>query len=376
MFNNILIQCAPNQSHHLHVLGIVEELAKNKNCNLYILCEKGFENYEVFRHVVSKNKNVNILSLGISYCNSIELFMRGTFRKLLKGSRKDSLIPILSAGSVKSVFDAVILTDLISGTKIKKHFENEIKVIWVMHGAVSNGYISSIKPSGVDLILVCGKTTKEAINIIQDNIYVVGSVKLEYCIKSIPPIGKQSLFKNHNHTFLYNPHYNPKIGATSWYSHGVEVLDYFSTHTNINLIFSPHPYLSKKLSGKLEGYSGFKNIIIDLDGVYSSTLAYREVIDSYIGDISSHALEYMFLNKASFYFHSPNITSKESSLMHSAGIVFKDFFELKNILDKDVSLSNSFKIKQRKYIENVFAEIESPSKEAAKKIFELINKSS
>lgn len=103
---------------------------------------------------------------------------------------------------------------------------------------------------------------------------------------------------------LYNPHVSPDL--SSWYSIGREILDWFAEREDYRLIFAPHVMLferrfvvkiDKQLlyrSGRIEDrYLRAPNIHIDLGSRASTTLAYTNRADIYLGDASSQIYEFL-----------------------------------------------------------------------------------
>ena len=103
---------------------------------------------------------------------------------------------------------------------------------------------------------------------------------------------------------LYNPHVSPHL--SSWYAAGRQVLDWFVEHDDYHLIFAPHVMLFERpfvLSdrrlridrpGRIEErYLRAPNIHIDLGSRASTTMAYTNRADIYLGDASSQVYEFL-----------------------------------------------------------------------------------
>jgi len=103
---------------------------------------------------------------------------------------------------------------------------------------------------------------------------------------------------------LYNPHPAPHL--SSWYTIGEQVLDWFVEHDEYHLIFAPHVMLFERrfvltldpprvnVPGRIaERYLRAPNIHIDLGSRASTTMAYTQRADVYLGDASSQVYEFL-----------------------------------------------------------------------------------
>jgi hypothetical protein len=103
---------------------------------------------------------------------------------------------------------------------------------------------------------------------------------------------------------LYNPHVSPHL--SSWYGAGRRVLDWFVEHDDYDLIFAPHVMLFERpfvlsidrlrldRAGRIdERYLRAPNIQIDLGSRASTTMAYTDRADIYLGDASSQVYEFL-----------------------------------------------------------------------------------
>ncbi|WP_045398732.1 hypothetical protein [Vibrio hyugaensis] len=301
--------------------------------------------------------------------SGIEQLARFINIKLKRIKTVDNYLLLKSADVIKNA-DVFICTDLIVGKRIKE-FNPNCKVVWALHGAVANSFMNSVDTDGVDLILSCGETTTNAVGSgFNGKIVEVGSVKLHSCKSNDKKVSKIELFGNENRTVLYNPHFNNKIGARSWDDHGIELLDWFKNNSDFNLIFSPHPMLVKKIDESILSQYKTDNIHIDLGGSRSMNMSYEPVVDVYIGDVSSHALEYMSMNQRTFVFHSNQDLSNESTTMHKHGRTFNSFDEFSSELLNKIS-ENEAEI-QKRYISTVFSPVTNPCSLSASVIMDLL----
>jgi hypothetical protein len=103
---------------------------------------------------------------------------------------------------------------------------------------------------------------------------------------------------------LYNPHCSPHL--SSWYEMGRQVLDWFVAHDEYQLVFAPHVMLFERpfvttidrmridRPGRIdERYLRAPNIHFDLGSRLSTTMAYTNGADIYLGDVSSQVYEFL-----------------------------------------------------------------------------------
>jgi len=103
------------------------------------------------------------------------------------------------------------------------------------------------------------------------------------------------LFNNENPIVVYNPHFDQS--ESSWRTMGLQVLEYFFNHREVNLIFAPHVMLFKRnirhgafLPRK---YRRAPNIHIDTGSNASVDMTYMLAADIYLGDVSSQVYEFL-----------------------------------------------------------------------------------
>ncbi|HIF9466378.1 TPA: hypothetical protein ACX6SR_003698 [Photobacterium damselae] len=369
MINNILIQCSPNKSHHLHVLSLAKYLNSRSDCNVRLLAMEGDD--------ASLFKDFDVYFAKYNPFSSIESLLRWSKIKILNIKSQDFYLLSLSVKKIFEDSDVFICTDLIDGYKIKRINPN-CKVIWGLHGPVASNFASDIinTSSSIDLILSPGETTTKAMKRSGNKIVEVGSLKLDSCKDINTFLNKGDVFNNNNITLLFNPHFNRNIGASLWNDFGIEILELISKKENINIIFSPHPMLSRELKEnediyeKLEELSLCENIIIDLESNNTSNMAYDRIVDVYIGDISSHALEYMAIRERIFLFYNNRHSSNETKVMQQSGRVFNDIDKM--ISQIFVELTHEEILKQREYVNTVFKTVENPVEKSSHAILELL----
>ena len=168
----------------------------------------------------------------------------------------------------------------------------------------------------------------------------------------------ETLFANGRPTFVYNPHFDPKL--SSWYDHGPELLRQFSAMPDqYNLVFAPHVMLFRKpLHVSLE-YRAIRrppdipreareapNILIDVDGPKLFDMSYTLAADAYIGDMSSQVYEFLIKRRPVFFIdtHSSQYPDEEANrAFWQNGPVVHSVAELMDILPRWRDLGEEFK---------------------------------
>lgn len=154
-------------------------------------------------------------------------------------------------------------------------------------------------------------------------------------------------FDNDRPTFVYNPHFDPKL--SSWYDHGPDLLRWFSRQGGrFNLIFAPHVMLFRKKLHISPEYRTARwrpdvpveamsaaNILIDLDGPRLFDMSYTLAADAYIGDMSSQVYEFLVKRRPVFFIdtHSDEFpTEAANRAFWGNGPVVRSVAELSEIL--------------------------------------------
>ena len=103
---------------------------------------------------------------------------------------------------------------------------------------------------------------------------------------------------------LYNPHPSPYL--SSWYKFGPAILDWFVAHPEYRLVFAPHVMLFERplaisidrlrvaRPGRIDRrWREAENIVVDTGSRASTTMAYTNAADLYLGDASSQVYEFL-----------------------------------------------------------------------------------
>jgi hypothetical protein len=193
-------------------------------------------------------------------------------------------------------------TSLILKTRYGLH---DLTIVHTRHGAGDRAIGFDKASAGFDHVLVSGPKIRDRLvqeaKVDPHKISVVGYPKFDLT----PPRGAlHPVLEERRPVVLYNPHVSPHL--SSWYKAGRRVLDWFVEHDEYNLIFAPHVMLFERpfvlsvdrlrldRAGRIEErYLRAPNIHIDLGSRASTTMAYTDRADIYLGDVSSQVYEFL-----------------------------------------------------------------------------------
>jgi hypothetical protein len=185
------------------------------------------------------------------------------------------------------------------------------KFLFVPHGAGDRSVTYHPEMAQFDYMLVSGqKVVDEMVAhgiISADRCEIIGYPKFD----TVDLAHRPRFFDNDRPTFLYNPHFDPKL--SSWYDMGWPLIEYFAGQQGrFNLIVAPHVMLfRKKLHYSLE-YRCARlrpdmpenlpdNILVDLSSERLFDMSYTRSADVYIGDVSSQVYEFLTHRGACFF---------------------------------------------------------------------------
>lgn len=201
--------------------------------------------------------------------------------------------------------DILVVAEKTSLILKTRHGLRDLKIVHTRHGAGDRA-IGFDKASAVfDHVLVSGRKIRDRLiretGVDPDKISIVGYPKFD-----LAPTGGTThpLVDDARSVVLYNPHVSPHL--SSWYEAGRQVLDWFVEHDDHHLIFAPHVMLFERpfvatidklrldRAGRIEErYLRAPNIHIDLGSRASTTMAYTQRADLYLGDVSSQVYEFL-----------------------------------------------------------------------------------
>ena len=188
---------------------------------------------------------------------------------------------------------------------LKSHGLRDLKIVHTRHGAGDRAIGFDKASAGFDHVLVSGRKIRDRLihetGVDPGKISIVGYPKFDL----LPARGTtHPLLDDGRPVTLYNPHVSPHL--SSWYEAGRQVLDWFVEHDDHNLIFAPHVMLFERpfvvtidklrldRAGRIEErYLRAPNIHIDLGSRASTTMAYTQRADLYLGDVSSQVYEFL-----------------------------------------------------------------------------------
>jgi hypothetical protein len=179
-----------------------------------------------------------------------------------------------------------------------------LKIIHTRHGAGDRAIGFEEASAAFDHVLVSGQKIRDRLvaeaKVNPASISIVGYPKFDLQ----PDSSVHPLINDGRPIVLYNPHVSPHL--SSWYMAGRQVLDWFVEHDDHHLVFAPHVMLFERpfvltidrlrldRPGRIdERYLRAPNIHIDLGSRASTTMAYTQRADVYLGDVSSQVYEFL-----------------------------------------------------------------------------------
>lgn len=180
-----------------------------------------------------------------------------------------------------------------------------LQFVHTRHGAGDRAVGFDRHSGEFDFVLMSGAKIRDRLQeagLIHEGGYaIVGYPKFDTCVA---PGFRKRLFDNDRPTVLYNPHCSPRL--SSWYRHGLDVLEAFYRNDKYNLIFAPHVMLFRKRvqfslkplrldwPGRIpRRYCECPHIHVDLGSERSIDMTYTEAADCYLGDVSSQIYEFL-----------------------------------------------------------------------------------
>jgi len=317
--------------HHIpHFIGIASELSGNQDFKIDILTYE--LKHEVLFYFLDllEAKNISVIQLEKPFVRKIIDY--------ITGRKKPSSVFFYKAyKKILLSYDALVFTEknhkylFKARKKAQKPF-----LIFTGHGPL---YLKNL----------------EKLGILAKNTEIIGYPKFDLINFNY----KKTLFKDDKPVVIYNPHFN-KL-TSSWYKHGLEVLEYFYQSKEFNLIFAPHIYLFNrkgflKPAAIPKKYFEAKNIYIDLGSVSSSDMSYALAADIYLGDVSSQVFEFVVRPRPCVFINSHR-TAWQDDLNYrfwQMGLVIDGVGQLHEALQTDTETLTAFKEKQSAFLEENF----------------------
>jgi hypothetical protein len=200
--------------------------------------------------------------------------------------------------------DVLVVAEKTSLVLKTRYGLDHLRIVHTRHGAGDRAVGFDRASAGFDHVLVSGRKIRDRLvaeaGVDPRTISIIGYPKFDLT----PPAAVHPLVDDGRPVVLYNPHVSPHL--SSWFAMGRQVLDWFAEHDDHHLIFAPHVMLFERpftLSidrlrldrpGRIEErYLRAPNIHIDLGSRASTTMAYTNRADIYLGDASSQVYEFL-----------------------------------------------------------------------------------
>ncbi len=294
----------------------------------------------VIPYLISQYSNVEVTVLGTSdsllnivrevagtqiaeSCNFLRLDIPAWHKPFARLA--DPVVPfsridhLYSNRSIFAEFDALVVTEGTSLFLKKIKGLDHLKIIRIDHGGGDRSIGFQPSFAGNDLVLLPGVKQRDRYlelgYLSEAQMSVVGYSKFDSI--NLNASERPRLFSNDKPVVLYNPHPEPFL--SSWYSMGLEILEYFYNNPDYNLVFAPHVMLflrrihisSERFAVKFrknlpEKYFGQPNMLIDLGSPASMDMTYTLGADIYIGDASSQVYEFLIQPRPCIFLNSHN----------------------------------------------------------------------
>jgi hypothetical protein len=253
---------------------------------------------------------------------------------------------------------------------LRTHFGfDNLKFIFSAHGSGDRKFGYNKEFGQFDMIFVSGPKTQNRMQeegvLDNSDSAIVGYPKFDavgaYTRK------RKKYFDNDRLTVLYNPHFSPHL--SSWNKMGNDILEYFYTSDEFNLIFAPHVMLfTRKIQISQEQFSigwvrriperyyNCANIIIDTDSIACADMSYTLAADIYMGDVSSQFHEFLIHPRPCLFVNAHHVDWKDdpSYLNWHTGPVFDDIDKLDGCLRYSIASHDDFRAKQEELFQSTF----------------------
>ncbi|WP_157216423.1 hypothetical protein [Flavisphingomonas formosensis] len=225
---------------------------------------------------------------------------------------------------------------------LKRRFGlDRLKIIHTRHGAGDRAIGFNRESAEFDHVLVSGPKIRDRLirdaGVAPAQISIVGYPKFDLCADTT----SRCLPNDERPVVVYNPHPSPHL--SSWFTMGRQILDWFAEHEEYQLIFAPHVMLYERRfvvtvdklridrPGRIEErYLRASNIHIDLGSRASTTMAYTNRADIYLGDVSSQIYEFLIRPRPCVFVdaHETQWQGDPNFAHWRAGPVIRDIAEL------------------------------------------------
>lgn len=186
-----------------------------------------------------------------------------------------------------------------------------LKTFWIYipHGIANRQFAFEEHVRDYDLVFLPGERDSEAFLKLLGGlkkVEVLGYSKFDYFhYHSIRP---RILFKDVKPVILYNPHFEKSL--SSFYDQGIELLRVLSCDGRYNVIFMPHPDLTRKHPRLIDEARAIASVaVINRPKI---NLEYMATSDIYITDVSSSALEWLYFDKPTIFFNTKKVDWRQN----------------------------------------------------------------
>lgn len=275
--------------------------------------------------------------------------------------------------------DALVVTEKTSLLLKTRYGLDHLKIIHTRHGAGDRAIGFNPISQRFDHSLVSGAKIRERLiadaGVAPERLSVVGYPKFDL----IGGVDEKPLFADPSKpTILYNPHPSPHL--SSWYKHGIAVLDHFLADDRFNLIFAPHVMLFHRAlvvtidklridrPGRIpQRFHDAPNIHIDTGSSALTDMTYTAAADIYLGDVSSQIYEFLHTPRPCIFLNSHKVAWRgDANYLHwHAGDVIGHPGGLRLALERAAANHVRYRPVQRDLFARTFDLTAEPSSERA-----------
>jgi hypothetical protein len=332
-----------DEIHHIHhFLGSFIELYRDNKYQVHIITYQGGNHKYLYYLLDLFNISKKVVVEAPTYkyrqvLNKIRKRKRPSIHFLFKKNRK-----------LLSTYDVLVYNTARQSYMIKYRKGEWPKLAFLDHGAGDRNYIYNDSIANFDLVSVAGKKVYDmcvnSADFSNVNIKICGYQKFETVKKENKSV---KLFNNDKPIVLYNPHFMKPI--TSYYNWGKNILDFFYSNDDYNLIFAPHLILFNR-KGHLRKedfdskYLDKDNIYVDLGSENLVNMRYTLLADIYLGDVSSQVYEFLIKPRPCIFLNSHNVEWKDNKYYKNwnLGYVVNKISDFAEVLTKTDEWSKEF----------------------------------
>ena len=256
----------------------------------------------------------------------------------------------------------------------------DLKIVYTSHGAGDRAIGFDAANAECDLLLIAGPKIRDRMiadaGVAPERLVIVGYPKFD-CLEAPPDLGP--VIEDGRPVVVYNPHPAPHL--SSWYVAGRKVLDWFADQDDYHLIFAPHVMLFERpvtltidppgihWAGQIaDRFLRAPNIHIDLGSRASTTMAYTQRADIYLGDASSQIYEFLLRPRPCVFLNPMGLSwAGDANFAHwRAGPVIENVADLGAALGRArAEHAGVYRPVQQRLFDSTFDLTDEPSSERA-----------